>query len=70
MELEDEMLGEVRLVSPDDPANTGVDQTEFVARGVDRLYTGKLEVPCDSQLGVRPLRIFKQTIWAHQLWRR
>ncbi len=45
VELEDQMLGKVGLVTPDDPTDTGVDETELVAGGVDRLYAGELEVP-------------------------
>ena len=45
VQLEDEVLGQVGFVTPDDPANTSVDETELVAGDVDRLHTGKLEIP-------------------------
>lgn len=35
VELEDEVLGEIRFVAPNDPTDTGVDETVFVAGGVD-----------------------------------
>ena len=45
VELEDQMLGQVGLITPDDPTDTGIDETELMARSIDRFYTGKLEVP-------------------------
>jgi hypothetical protein len=36
VQLEDKVLREICFVSPDDPANTGVDEAELVARSVDR----------------------------------
>lgn len=35
MKLENEMLGEVGFISPNDPAYTGVDETKLMARSVD-----------------------------------
>lgn len=40
MQLEDEVLGEVGLVTPDDPTDTGVDETKFVPGGINGFYTG------------------------------
>ncbi len=45
VQFEDEVFGEVGLVTPDDPTDTGIHETEFVAGGVDGFYAGKLEVP-------------------------
>jgi hypothetical protein len=45
MQLENKIFGKMRLVAPDNPANTTVRKTEFVARSVDGHDTGKLEVP-------------------------
>lgn len=50
MQLEDEMLGEEGLVTPDYPADTGRDQAVLVAGGIDRLDTRKFKVP---GIGVR-----------------
>ena len=35
VELEDEVFGEIGLVAPNDPADAGIDEAEFVAGGVD-----------------------------------
>lgn len=35
VELKDEMFWEVGLITPDDPADTGINETEFMTRGVD-----------------------------------
>ena len=45
MKLKDEVLWEMGFVPPDDPADTDVGKTEFVARGVDRDNTREAEVP-------------------------
>ncbi len=51
VQLKDQVFGKVRLVTPDDPANAGIDKTELVPRGVDRFHTGKLEVPIEYSAG-------------------
>jgi len=54
VQLEDQVLRQLGLITPDDPANTSVDETEFVAGCVDRLDSGKLKVPLvTADLGVR-----------------
>jgi hypothetical protein len=40
MELKYQMLREVRLVAPDYPAHTSIDEAELVSGGVDWLYAG------------------------------
>jgi len=45
MELENQMLWEIGLISPDNPSYTGIHQPEFVSRSVDGLDTRKFEVP-------------------------
>lgn len=35
MKLENEVLGEVGFIPPNDPAHAGVDKTKFMARSVD-----------------------------------
>lgn len=47
VQLEDEVLREVLLGAPDDPANTDVGKTELVTGGVDRDNTGDTEVPLE-----------------------
>lgn len=47
VDVEDELLGKIFWRSPDDPTNTGVDQTIFVARDVDGDYLFELEVPLE-----------------------
>lgn len=37
--------GEVGFVTPDDPADAGIDKTEFMARGVDGFNARELEIP-------------------------
>lgn len=53
VQLKHQMLGQVALVSPDDPSNTSIDQPEFVSTDVDRLDAGKLKVPLLACLGMR-----------------
>lgn len=58
MKLEDKVLGELRFIPPDNPANTSVDQTEFVTRDVDGFYARKFEIPasvsyCMLECGTR-----------------
>lgn len=50
VELEDEVLGQVRLVAPDDPADTDVGEAELVAGGVDGDDTREAEVPFEFGL--------------------
>lgn len=45
VQFEDEVLGQQRLVAPDNPANTDVRQTELVSGRVDRDDTWDLEIP-------------------------
>jgi hypothetical protein len=54
VQLEDEVLGQVRLVAPDDPADAAVREPELVAGGVDGHDARELEVPLE--LGVRERR--------------
>jgi hypothetical protein len=53
VELEDEMLGEIALIPPDDPANTCIDEAELVAADVDRLHPWEFKVPLLTSFGVR-----------------
>jgi hypothetical protein len=41
-------LGQVVLVSPDDPTYSGIDEAEFVSRSVNGLDTRELKVPLGS----------------------
>ena len=66
MKLENEVLGEVRLISPNDPAHAGVDEPKLMARRVDRLDSGKLKVPKIRQ-PCRPCTSGQITILAHRL---
>lgn len=43
--VEDEFLGEELRVTPDDPADAGVDEAVLVARNVDADDVGEAEVP-------------------------
>lgn len=52
VELENEMLRQIALVSPDNPSHSCVDQPEFVTTGVDRFNAGQFEVPLLPCLGV------------------
>lgn len=52
MEFEDKVLGQELFVSPDDPTDACVDESEFVARSVDRLHAWELEIPFESGFGV------------------
>ena len=45
VQLKDEMLGEIELVSPNNPPNTCVDEAKFVARGIDGFNAGQREIP-------------------------
>lgn len=45
MQFEDEILREVLLTSPHDPAKSWIHETELMARCVDRVYSGKRKVP-------------------------
>ena len=54
--LENQVLGKLRLVSPDDPAHTSIDKPEFVARGIDGLNTRQFKVP----LWASDLRVCKR----------
>jgi len=47
MKLEDQVLGQVRAVAPDDPSDAGVDQAVLVSRGVDGFHARQLEVPAE-----------------------
>ena len=67
VEFEDQMLGEVGFVAPDDPAYARVDETEFVARCVDGLDAGEFKVPVCCQLILRRYKAFRRlTILARQ----
>jgi len=35
VQFEDEVLGEVSLVTPNDPANSNIGESKFMATGVD-----------------------------------
>lgn len=35
MELENEVFGQVGLISPNDPPNPSIDEAELVARGIN-----------------------------------
>jgi hypothetical protein len=45
MELKDEILGKMGLVTPDDPADADVGETKLVTRSVDGDDTRKFKVP-------------------------
>ena len=54
MQLKDEVLGQVRLVAPDDPAHTGIYEAVLVSGSVDRLDPRQLKVPLRAaHAGVR-----------------
>ena len=48
VEFEDQVFWQQRLVAPDDPAYTGVDKTELVARSIDGLHALVFKVPAKS----------------------
>ena len=39
MKFEDELLGQVRLIPPDDPSEASVDEPKLMTAGVDRLHS-------------------------------
>ena len=45
VQFEDEVTGEVFLIAPDYPADSGVYQAEFVPGSVDRFNAREAEVP-------------------------
>jgi hypothetical protein len=45
MEFEDQMFRQTGFISPDDPANPGVDKAKFLTGRIDGLDARKLEVP-------------------------
>ena len=53
MQLENQVLGQVALVPPDNPTNTSVDKTKLMTTSVDGLDPRKLEVPPLTSFGVR-----------------
>jgi hypothetical protein len=51
VKLEDEVLGQMRFVAPDNPSDAAVRKSELVTGGVDGHHTRELEIP--EQLRVR-----------------
>lgn len=45
VQLEDQLLGQVRLIAPDDPSQSGIHEAVFVAGRVDGFDAGELEIP-------------------------
>ena len=39
VEFEDELLGQVRLITPDDPSEASVDEPKLMTAGVDGLHS-------------------------------
>jgi len=49
------MLGQIGFVTPDDPSDPSINETELMARGVYGLDTWELKIPvCLSILGGKP----------------
>ena len=52
--VEDQVLSEIRLLAEDQPADSGIDESELVAGGVDRPYLLQPEVPLRVRIEKRP----------------
>lgn len=53
MQLENQVLRQIALVPPDNPANTSVDKTKLMTASVDGFDSRKLEIPPLTGFGVR-----------------